>query len=110
MDANKIDLFMTANNSLFPAEKLAIIREKLLTISDLKWSIISTTRFLSPTKAFVFSILFGSLAVDRFYIGGNAWLKLLTCGGLGILTIKDWFTITNETREQNYKKLQELLF
>lgn len=101
---------MTANNSLFPAEKLAIIREKLLTVSDLKWSIITTTRFLSPTKALIFSILFGGLAVDRFYIGSNAWLKLLTCGGLGILTIKDLFTITNETRKQNYQKLQELLF
>lgn len=110
MDANQIDLFMTANNSLFPAEKLAIIREKLLTVSDLKWSIITTTRFLSPTKALIFSILFGGLAVDRFYIGTNAWLKLLTCGGMSILTIKDWFTISNETREQNYKKLQELLF
>lgn len=110
MNTNQIDLFIILNADLFPSEKLAVIRQKLQTINDEKWSIITATHFKSPSKALAFSILFGNLAVDRFYVGlASAWLKLLTCGGFGVLTIKDWFTITNETREQNYQKLRELL-
>lgn len=110
MDTQKIDLFVIANGDLFPSDKLAVIRQKLQNVNDEKWSIITTTHFKSPNKALAFSLLFGNLAVDRFYVGlASAWLKLLTCGGFGILTIKDWFTITNATREQNYQKLQELL-
>ena len=29
--------------------------------------------------------------------------KLLTCGGLGIWTIIDWFTIMGKAKEQNFQ-------
>ena len=36
-------------------------------------------------------------------------LKLLTCGGCGILTIIDWFNIQDLTRNQNYTKLLQII-
>jgi hypothetical protein len=36
--------------------------------------------------------------------------KLLTCGGLGIWTIIDWFQIQKSTREKNMEKIQQFLY
>ena len=36
-------------------------------------------------------------------------IKLLTCGGCGIWTIIDWFSIANKTKEYNYNKVREIL-
>ncbi len=35
--------------------------------------------------------------------------KLLTCGGLGVWAIIDWFMIQGATREKNMERLQQLL-
>ncbi|MFN8889566.1 MAG: TM2 domain-containing protein [Cyclobacteriaceae bacterium] len=59
----------------------------------------------------IVSILAGGLGIDRFMIGdtGLGVGKLLTCGGLGIWTIIDWFMIMGATREKNIAKLQQYL-
>ena len=56
-----------------------------------------------PTIALILGILFGSLGVDRFYIGdiGLGIGKLLTLGGLGIRAIVDWFLIRNAAEVKN---------
>jgi len=36
--------------------------------------------------------------------------RLLTCGGLGIWTIIDWFMIMGATREKNLARLQQVLY
>ena len=36
--------------------------------------------------------------------------KLLTCGGLGIWALVDWFLIMDATREKNLTKLQSVLY
>ena len=43
----------------------------------------------------------GYLGIDRFLIGdtGLGIAKLLTCGGLGVWTIIDWFLIMGATSE-----------
>ena len=48
---------------------------------------------------------------DRFFIGdtGLGIGKLITCGGLGIWTIIDWFLIMNATREKNFERLLTIL-
>lgn len=60
----------------------------------------------------IVSLLGGSLGIDRFMLGdtGLGVGKLLTCGGLGIWTIIDWFMIMGATREKNVEKLQMALY
>jgi hypothetical protein len=36
--------------------------------------------------------------------------KLLTCGGVGIWTIIDWFSIKKATKELNYQKFSQVAF
>lgn len=67
---------------------------------------IQTLQFKDPTIILIVSLLVGSLGVDRFMLGdtGLGIGKLLTCGGLGIWTIIDWFSIMGVTREKNLAK------
>jgi TM2 domain-containing membrane protein YozV len=60
-----------------------------------------------PTTVLIVSILIGGLGVDRFMIGdtGLGIAKLLTCGGGGIWTIIDWFSIQKITRRKNLQTL-----
>ncbi|MDZ4667827.1 MAG: TM2 domain-containing protein [bacterium] len=112
MDAQKVDLFIITNGKFFDDFQVQIIRDKLLEIDDSKWVAISTLQFKDPTTSLIVSILAGSLGIDRFIIGdtGLGIGKLLTCGGLGIWTIVDWFMIKGITKEKNLTKLQQIIY
>jgi TM2 domain-containing membrane protein YozV len=81
-------------------------------MDDSKWSIVQTIQFKDPTTSIIVSILAGTLGIDRFLIGdtGLGIGKLLTCGGLGIWALVDWFLIMGATREKNFTKFQQLLY
>jgi len=112
MDAQKVDMFIMSNAKFFESHHVHAIRERLIAIDDSKWVAISTIQFKDPTTSLIVSILAGSLGIDRFMIGdtGIGVGKLLTCGGLGIWTIVDWFMIQGATREKNMQKLQQFLY
>ena len=103
---------MLANSKFFESHQLGLIREKLLSMDDSKWGVIQTLQFKDPTTSIIVSLLAGSLGIDRFMIGdtGMGVGKLLTCGGLGIWAIVDWFLIMGATREKNMIKLQALMY
>jgi len=111
MDANKVDMFIMSNAKFFESHQLHIIRDRLITIDDSKWVMISTVQFKDPSTSLIISIIGGHFGIDRFVIGdtGLGIAKLLTCGGLGIWTIIDWFMIQGTTREKNMQKLQQFL-
>lgn len=111
MDAQKVDMFIMSNSKFFESHQIHFIREKLLSMDDSKWPMISTTQFKDPTTSLIVSILAGSLGIDRFIIGdtGLGIGKLITCGGLGIWAIIDWFLIQGATREKNMMKIQQFL-
>lgn len=112
MDTQKVDMFIMSNAKYFESHHLNAIRERLLTVDDSKWPMISTVQLKDPTTSLIISILAGSLGIDRFIIGdiGLGVGKLLTCGGLGIWAIVDWFLIQSATREKNMQVLQQFLY
>ena len=111
MDAQKVDMFILMNSKFFEEHHLPIIRERLLSLDDSKWGVLQMTQYKDPTTALILSIVVGAYGVDRFYIGdtGLGIAKLLTCGGIGVWAIVDWFMIMGATREKNMAKLQALL-
>jgi TM2 domain-containing membrane protein YozV len=104
-------MFIMANAKFFESHQVNIVRERLISLDDSKWAMISTIQFKDPTTILIVSILAGSLGIDRFMIGdtGLGVGKLLTCGGLGIWSIVDWFMIQKVTREKNMQKIQMFL-
>ena len=113
MEAQKIDMFMMMNAKYFESHHLNAVRDKLLSLDESKWGLVQTMQFKEPTTALIISIVGGgSLGIDRFYIGdtGLGIGKLLTCGGLGIWTIIDWFLIMGATREKNMETFQNTFF
>jgi len=108
---NKIDMWIMTNSKFLPNEKIVYIKEKLKSIDENKWSLLQTVEFKDPTTLLLVSIFLGSLGIDRFMLGdtGMGILKLLTAGLCGILTIIDWFTISNKTKEVNFNKLSMII-
>ena len=111
MDAQKVDMFIMSNGKFFESHQVAQIRDKLMQLDDSKWAIVQTLQFKDPTTCLIISLLGGSLGIDRFFIGdtGLGVGKLLTCGGLGIWAIIDWFLIMDATREKNIEKLRQVI-
>ncbi|HYD91287.1 MAG TPA: TM2 domain-containing protein [Flavobacterium sp.] len=111
MDSQKVDMFLMTNGKFFQAQHINYIREQLLKADDSKWGMIQSIDLKDPTTLLIVSLLGGGLGIDRFLIGdtGLGVAKLLTCGGLGIWTIVDWFLIMDITRQKNMEKLQAFL-
>ncbi|MCD4679405.1 MAG: TM2 domain-containing protein [Bacteroidales bacterium] len=111
MDAQKVDMFIMTNGKYFESHQVAQIRDSLISLDDSKWSIIQTLQFKDPTISLIVSLLAGTFGIDRFIIGdtGLGVGKLLTCGGLGVWAVIDWFLIMGATREKNMEKLQQFI-
>jgi TM2 domain-containing membrane protein YozV len=112
MESQKVDMFMMTNAKFFEGHHLNAIRERLLSLDDSKWGLVQTMQFKDPTTSIIVSLLGGGLGIDRFMIGdtGIGVGKLLTCGGLGIWTIIDWFLIMGATREKNMETFQNAFY
>lgn len=111
METNKVDMFMMSNTKFFEGHNLNAIRERLLALDDQKWSMIQMVQFKDPTTALLISIFGGAYGIDRFYIGdtGMGVGKLLTCGGVGIWAIVDWFLIQGATKQKNLEKFNQAM-
>ena len=112
MDAHNVDMFIMTNAKYFESYQINAIRDRLIALDDSKWIMISTVQLKDPTISLIISILVGHFGIDRFFVGdtGLGIGKLLTCGGLGIWTIVDWFLIMGVTRQKNMEKIQPYLY
>lgn len=112
MDSKKVDMFIMSNGKFFEIHQINTIKDRLNEVDDSKWAMLSTAQFKDPTTTLIVSLLVGSLGIDRFMIGdtGLGIGKLLTCGGMGLWTIIDWFMIQKATREANMKQIQQFLY
>lgn len=111
MDQEKIDMFIMTNQKYFPSEKIMYLKDKLRTIDEQKFSLLTTIELKDPTTILLVSIFLGGLGIDRFMIGdtGMGILKLLTAGCCGVLTIIDWFTISKKTKDLNFNNVMALI-
>jgi TM2 domain-containing membrane protein YozV len=111
MDSQKVDMYLMTNAKYFQAQHLNYIRERLLLLDDSKFFMIQSVELKDPTTLLIISIVAGGLGIDRFMLGdtGLGVAKLLTCGGLGIWTIVDWFLVMDLTRQKNMERLQAFL-
>lgn len=111
MDQQKVDMYIMTNQKYFPAEKIMYLKEKLLSMDESKFSMVSCVELKDPTTVLIISLLLGVLGIDRFMIGdtGLGILKLLTGGCCGILAIIDWFTVPKKAKEVNFNKLMTLI-
>ena len=111
MEQSKIDMFIMSNNGKFTPQQFSVIREKLATLPDEKAVVVMSNQYYDSTTMLILSIILGSYGVDRFLLGdiGLGVLKLLTCGGCGIWTIVDWFSVKQRTYDSNFKKFNETL-
>ena len=111
MDQKKVDMYVMTNKDFFPADKILLIKERLLNADDSKYEILSMLELKNPTTMLLISIFLGGLGVDRFMFGetGMGILKLLTGGVFGILSLIDMFNAQKKTKEINFKKVMEIL-
>lgn len=106
MDTQKVDMFLMSNSKFFAPENLMLIKAQLEKMDDSKFLMVNSMSYKDPTMILIISILAGNIGIDRFMLGetGLGVAKLLTCGGLGIWAIIDWFIIMGKTREINFQK------
>ncbi len=111
MDQQKVSAYLMANQDKFPADKIVFLREKLESMDDSKYALLSTINLKKPGTITVVSIFLGGLGVDRFMLGntGMGVLKLLTGGCCGVLAIIDWFTVGKKAKEINFNKVMTML-
>ena len=111
MDQQKVDMFIMTNQKYLPAEKMIIIKEKLLALDDDKFTMVSMVEMKDPMTLLLISLFLGYLGIDRFMVGdiGLGILKLLTLGVCGILSTIDWFLISKRTKDVNFNNLMMYL-
>jgi hypothetical protein len=110
MDAQKVDMYLMANAKCFEGHQISSVRDKLLTLDDSKFIVLQATGLKDPTTILIISILVGGLGIDRFMIGdtGLGIAKLLTCGGLGLWALVDWFIIMGRAKEVNFQRIMTI--
>jgi len=111
MDSQKVDIFLITHAKYFLPQHLNYIRERLEVLDDSRWGMIMSADLKDPGTMLIVSIFGGHLGIDRFMLGdaGLGVVKLITCGGIGVWTIIDWFLISDLTRRKNMETLQYYL-
>lgn len=111
MEKQQVEIFVAANAEKLPSALVVNVKEALEKADESKTALVQALELKSPTTMLIIAWLGGSLGIDRFLLGdtGLAVAKLLTCGGCGIWTLIDLFSVKDRTRQYNYKKLQEVL-
>jgi TM2 domain-containing membrane protein YozV len=103
MDAQRVDMYLMTKAKYFEGHQIPLIRERLLALDESRFLQLQALNLKDPTTILIVSLVAGTFAVDRFLVGdtGLGIAKLLTCGGLGIWAIVDWFIIMGRAREVN---------
>ena len=111
MNENTINSFLMQNAKFFAPANQAEVKQLLESVDESKLAAIQAISFKDPTTMMILAIVAGSLGIDRFMLGevGLGVAKLLTCGGCGIWTIIDIFSVQQRTRDFNLNLLKQTL-
>ncbi len=111
MDIQKVDMYIIANKKYFPADKIYYLKDRLMALDDGQFDMLVSIELKEPVVNLLISLMLGSLGVDRFLLDdiGMGILKLLTGGCCGVLTIIDYFTAMNRTREFNFNRVMSMI-
>lgn len=88
------------------------IEDKIPGVERIDFNLQFAAQKKSPEVALILSLFFGSLGIDRFYLGqiGIGLLKFITAGGAGIWTVIDWFLIMGAARAKNIEIAESIRF
>jgi TM2 domain-containing membrane protein YozV len=111
MKSENVAILLGNLQSKVPAEKLPILKQRLEAADDDKMSAVQMVQMKDPVIILVLSLFIGTLGVDRFMLGqtGLGVAKLLTCGGMGIWAMVDWFLVMGIAKEDNFQKIMSIL-
>jgi TM2 domain-containing membrane protein YozV len=110
MTEQEINTFLLTTQGCFPADQVSTIKNQLLQ-SSITAGDLAVIPFKKPVIALVLDLFAGGLGADEFYIGNmsKGIVKFITCGGLGIWSIINLFTIMGATRQKNIQALNQIL-
>lgn len=108
INEDSVNQFLIMNAKFFEPTNIPYIRIQLLKMTPMQFQSVMVQQYRDPVMNLIISIIIGHLGIDRFLLGqvGLGIAKLLTCGGLGVWTIVDWFLIMGETRNYNFMEFQ----
>lgn len=108
---NLINLIINKYSDVLPSDYFPIFLDKCKSLPENKLQNLLAQQTKSPILALIFSLFFGGLGIDRFYLGqiGIGLAKLLTAGGCGIWYIVDLFLINKACKQVNQDKIALLV-
>ena len=108
MTKEQADQLIQINADKIAPEFIETIRERLLN-ADEGSATAAFANLKGTTMMFLIAFFLGAYGVDRFMLGetGLGAAKLLTCGGCGIWSLIDLFTVGGRTRKYNANKILE---
>lgn len=106
MEKSNLDMYVLSNQKYFTPAQLMQVRQTLENVTDQQAMALQSIDYKDPTMILIISLIVGYLGIDRILVGdvGLGIVKMLTCGGLGIWTLVDWFVIMDKAREYNFQK------
>lgn len=89
MTGETADRYLLYYSDKLRGEDLPVLRAALIAAPEYKREALISVKLCNPLLTLVFSLVFGMLAVDRFYIKdiGKGILKVLSLAALAILTL-----------------------
>lgn len=107
------ETYLMANAKYFPSDKIGLIKDKLLHLPEERQTMIQSLELKNPTTTLLLSLLFGGLAIDRFYLGD---IGLGICKIISILFIvgifwalADIYFCYKKTKEVNFNRFMLLI-
>lgn len=109
-NALEIQQYINKNIKYFKKDHLKYVKT-MLEESNKDISEINSIKLKSPLTGVILSVFLGWLGIDRFYSRNYLYgfIKLCTCGLLGIGWFVDWFIIGNSVKTENYINLYSSL-